>query len=169
MQTHCHGAEGLSHCCWTSDLITHPAHRSSSPSPIPELSPTHILLPLASAARRDPGRSSRPFPCLWACFALQITGTEGALEMFQCLESQTFHSIQIPRGNFWQTQSYPAPQYSDLGSGEGPRNLFASAPHTASPQASVWKPLIPQQIFIEHLLCPRYYSRLWGIPTIRQK
>lgn len=37
MQTHCHGAEGLSHCCWTSDLITHPAHRSSSPSPHPRV------------------------------------------------------------------------------------------------------------------------------------
>lgn len=61
MQTHGHDAEGLSHCSWTSDLITHP-RPPFLPSPIPKASPIHALDPLASVTGRDPERSKRPFP-----------------------------------------------------------------------------------------------------------
>lgn len=41
MQTHCHVAEGLSHCSWTSDLIPHPCPPSLPPPPSPRHRP-HI-------------------------------------------------------------------------------------------------------------------------------
>lgn len=43
------------------------------------------------------------------------------------------------------------PQDCDLGSGEGTLHLFASAPHTASSQASD-EAVITQQVFIETVL-----------------
>ena len=84
--------------------------------------------------------------------------------MIQNLESQTYQGTQSSGGgNVRQTQTLPSVrQDSDLGSWEGTRNLFPSGPHTASPQACVWKPLITQQVFIEHLLCGGHRSRLWG-------
>lgn len=98
MQTHCHGAEGLSHCPWMSDPVTHPRPPFLLPFfPLPEASPTQILDPLASLTQRDLKRSSRPFSCLY----FQITETEGATKMMQSFESQS------PRRAFHKHRPFP--------------------------------------------------------------